>query len=58
MRESGVVLPLPQAVQLGRGTSAVPLADQVPTGHGWQSDPPKPARQAAEKRQERNMAGS
>ena len=48
MRESGVVLPLPQTVQLGRGASAVPLADQVPTGHGWQSEPPKPARQAAE----------
>ena len=47
MRESRVVLPFAHAVQLGRGTSAVPLADQVPTGHGWQSEPPKPARQAA-----------
>ena len=38
-----VVLPTPQAAQLALGASAVPRAAQVPTPHGWQSAPPKPA---------------
>ena len=42
--------PVPQAVQLGRATSAVAPADHEPTAHTRQLSPPKPTRQAAGRR--------